>query len=101
VQTFFIGYISGVISSLSVYIFIQSVRGRKTGITETLEKRIDRNNSDIRRSNEQLRKNNTESGKIIDGAANTAQEGLDAIKNTRGSVSDIIAAAERKRLKSD
>lgn len=100
-QTYFIGFLSGVISVIAVGIFIWTIKRRKTDTPGTLENDIDRNNTDIRRGLNGLGDNNKESGKIIDDAQNVATEGLEGIKDTRRTVSEIIAAASRKGSSND
>ena len=100
-DTFITGYISGVISALAVYVFIQSVRRGKGSASGSLKKRTHTNNTDTRSGIEKLKDNNRESGKIIDIATGEARRGLEAIDNTEKAVSDIIKAAKRKRRKDD
>ena len=103
-ETFFIGFLSGVVSIIAIGIFIWTIRRGKTDTSRTLENDIDRNNTDIRRGAERLRENNTETARLNRRAEdnnreaeNTASEGLEGIDIARRTVSDIIAAANRKR----
>ncbi len=100
-DTFVTGYISGIISIIAVYIFIQSVRGRKTGSSDSLEGRIDKNNTDIRsgfdRSEEELNRARA----VNTGLGNINKEAIESIAATNRTVSEIIAAAKRKRRKGD
>ncbi len=100
-DTFITGYISGIISIIAVYIFIQSIRGRKTGSSDSLKGRIDKNNISTGHGIDELKKNNNKSGRIIDEAKDTAGGGLKSIAATNRTVSKIIADAERKRRKDD
>ena len=90
-DTFITGFISGIISSIAVYIFIQSVRRGKKDPPGSLEGRTDTNNISTERGLGSLRTNNTESGRILDGAGEVAAGGLRNIKDTKSAVSKIIA----------
>ena len=88
-DTFFTGFIFGIISSLAIYIFIQSVRRGKADTSESIKERIDRNNISTERGLGSLRTNNKEAGEV-------ARRGLETIEDTNRTVSEIIAAAKRE-----
>ena len=94
-DTFFTGFIFGIIVSVSGYIFIWTVRRGKKDSTESLKGRIDRNNSKTGSGLEKLKEINREAKRLNREAGDTAREGLEAIDNTNKSVSEIIAAASR------
>ena len=108
-DTFIIGYVLGLCTVIAAGIFIWAIRRGKADSSGTLEKRTDRNNSDIRSGFDKLREINREatelneqsadinrrSGDLNREAKDTARKGLKAIDNTRRSVSEIIASAKR------
>ena len=94
--TFISGYISGLISIIAIGIFIWTVRRGKKDSSGTLKERINRNNTDIRSGIDELRDNNKKLEGISQESLGTAERGLESIKDTRRSVSKIIAAARRK-----
>ena len=100
-QTFYIGFISGVVSALAVYIFIQSIRKRKGDSPESIEGRIDRNNTNTRSGFEKLKDNNSELEELTRGSLDLAGEGLETLKNTDIAISSIIENAARKRRSTD
>ena len=94
-DTFFTGFIFGIIVSISGYIFLWAVRRGKKDSSDSLKARIDRNNISTERGLGILRTNNRESGRIIDEGQEIASKGLKSIKDTNRTVSEIIAAASR------
>lgn len=96
-QTFFTGFIFGVISVIAIGIFVWTLRRGKGDSSGTLKSRVDRNNIDTGQGLDRLKGNNTESGRIIDRAGRVATGGLKSIEDTNRTVSGIIAAAKRDK----
>ena len=94
-DTFFTGFIFGIIVSISCYIFIWTVRRGKGNSSDSIKGRIDRNNLDTGHGLEKLKEINRETERLNREAGDTAREGLEAIDNTNKSVSEIIATASR------
>ncbi len=94
-DTFLIGYISGWLSIGAVYIFIQSIRGRKASTPGTLKERIDRNNNDTRQGLERSERILNEARQANTGLGNINKSAINGIDNTERIVSEIIANAKR------
>ena len=94
-DTFFTGFVFGIIVSISSYIFIWFIRRGKGDTPGTLKSRVDRNNLDTGRGIDKLEKNNQESGRIIDEAKKEAGRGVKSIEDTERAVSGIIKSAIR------
>lgn len=100
-DTFITGYIFGIISIITIGIFIWAVRRGNKLSTGTLKERTNTNNSDTGSGLEKLKDINRETAKLNKEAGDTAREGLEAIDNTNRSISEIITAAKRKRRSVD
>lgn len=107
-QTYFIGFLSGVISVIAIGIFIWTIKRRKTDTPGTLENDIDRNNINTGRGLDKLNEINREAAELNRQSENlnrrtadTAREAGDTIKDTKRTVSEIIAAAKRTKKPDD
>lgn len=96
-EVFGIGYLAGCISVIAIWIFFNA-RGEGSS-PESLKKRVDRNNISTERGLGSLETNNSESGRIINEAQDTAERGLGSIENTNRTVSELIADAKRNSEK--
>ena len=94
-QTYFIGVLSGIISTIAIWIFIWTLRRGETDTSGTLENDIDRNNISTERGLGSLETNNIESGRIIDNSKGIANKGLKSLEDTDRTISEIIANAKR------
>ena len=104
-DTFITGYISGIISIIAIGIFIWTVRRGKGNSTESLEGRININNtrkrSSLDRSEELIKKarsENTGLGNIGSELRENNNAIIDRIEDSDTAVSRIIANAKRKGI---
>ena len=90
-------FIAGVCVGIAFSIFVRTITGGNKNAPKSTQRDIDKNNSDIRQGFDKLRDNNKKSTEIIERATTETTNGIESIKNTRRSVSQIIADAERER----
>ncbi len=98
-ETFIIGYLIGCTSTIAVWVFLNA-KG-KGNSTESLEGRIDRNNTDTRSSIARSEDRLDEARAVNTGIGNINKTAIDRIEDSERTVSGIIATAERKRRYTD
>ena len=100
-ETFNIGFISGVVSVVAVGIFVWTITRGKRSSAGTLKSDIDRNNISTRQGLDRSKKELDNARRINTGLGNINRDAVEGIENTNRTVSEIIADAKRKRETDD